>query len=296
MTNPQIGLVLHPGRAPIPAAGQVVRWAQSHGAEVFIDANDVERCPSEGVRAVAPEELAQRVDLLVSVGGDGTMLGALRLVAERPVPVLGVNAGRLGFLIEVEPEDLDAALDRVASRDFTVEPHAAAFVTDGSEELVAFNDIALVRVPGAGPVSATLGVAGRAAGRYRCDAVVIATPNGSTAYSYAAGGPLVSPTLDAVIITPVAPTSGIARPIVTSATEPVQLRLLEDSGEPALELDGIVIRRAQPGETFDVQLRPDAGQVVRLDPERYERRKAVKLSLLDLPFLPDEMHDLLPPS
>jgi NAD+ kinase len=75
----------------------------------------------------------------------------------------------------------------------------------------------------------------------------------------------------------------------------MQLRLLEESGSPALELDGVVIRRAQPGETFDIQFRADAGQVVRLDPERYERRRAVKLSLLDLPFLPDEMRDLLPP-
>jgi NAD+ kinase len=288
----RIGLVLHPGRDPIPAAGRVVRWAQSNGAEVLTDA---ERCPTEGVRTVASDELARRADLLVSVGGDGTMLGALRLAARHPVPVLGVNAGRLGFLVEVEPDDLDAALDRIERLDFTVEAHAAAVLSDGSEDLVAFNDIALARVPGAGPVSAALTIAGRAAGHYRCDAIVIATPSGSTAYSYAAGGPVVSPTLDAVIITSVAPISGIARPLVTSAAEPMQLRLLEESGSPALEIDGIVVRRAQPGDTFDIQLRADAGQVVRLDPERYERRRAVKLSLLDLPFLPDEMRDLLPP-
>jgi NAD+ kinase len=292
----RIGLVLHPGQEPIPAAGRVVRWAQSHGAEVLIDAGDVERCPTEGVRPVASDELARRADLLVSVGGDGTMLGALRLAARNPVPVLGVNAGRLGFLVEVEPDDLDAALDRVAMRDFTVEEHAAAVLSDGSEELVAFNDIALARVPGAGPVSAALTIAGRGAGRYRGDAIVIATPNGSTAYSYAAGGPVVSPTLDAVIITAVAPLSGISRPLVTSAAEPIQLRLLEDSGSPALELDGIVIRRAEAGETFDIQVRAAAGLVVRLDPERYARRRAVKLSLLDLPFLPHEMRDLTPPA
>ncbi|HEX6715336.1 MAG TPA: NAD(+)/NADH kinase [Thermoleophilaceae bacterium] len=292
----RIGLVLHPGGTPIPAAGKVVRWAQSHGAEVRIDAKDAERCPSEGVRLVAPEELARGADLLVSVGGDGTMLGALRLAARDPVPVLGVNAGRLGFLVEVEPDDLDAALDRIVRKDYTVEAHPAAFLSDGSREMVAFNDIALARVPGAGLVSAALTIGGRAGGRYRCDAIVIATPNGSTAYSYAAGGPLVSPNLDAVIITAVAPLAGIARPLVTSATEMVQLHLLDDSGSPSLELDGIATRRAEPGETFEIQLRADAGQVVRLDPERYERRRAVKLSLLDLPFLPDEMRDLLPPS
>jgi NAD+ kinase len=135
---------------------------------------------------------------------------------------------------------------------------------------------------------------GRASGRYRCDALVIATPIGSTAYSYAAGGPLVSPMLDAVIISPVAPISGISRAAVISAHEPIGLELLEGSGEPALQMDGTIVRRMQPGEALSVRLRPRAGLVVRLDPERYQRRSAFKLSVLDLPFLPDEMRDVLP--
>jgi NAD+ kinase len=166
-------------------------------------------------------------------------------------------------------------------------------LSDGSEESVAFNDVALASIPGDGPVEAALSVAGRPSGRYRCDALVIATPIGSTAYSYAAGGPLVSPALDAVIVSPVAPMSGIARPAVISASEPVRLTLPEDSGQPALAADGNVLRRMQPGDTLDLHLRPQAGLVVRLDPERYQRRSQVKLSLLDLPYLPDEMVDLV---
>jgi NAD+ kinase len=290
----QIGLVLHPRRDPMPAAGAIVRWARSHGAQILVDLKDAARCP-DGVSAVPADELAERADALVSIGGDGTMLGALRLVAGRPVPVLGVNIGRLGFLVEVEPDDLSAALDRIERRDYMIEEHGAVVLSAGGEQLVAFNEIALTRVPGEGLVQATLVVAGRPAGHYRCDALVIATPTGSTAYSYAAGGPVVSPALDAVIVTAAAPTSGVARPLVVSAAEPLQLGLLAESGPPALEADGVVVRRGEPGETLDVRLRPGAGRVVRLDPERYERRKQVKLSLLDLPFLPDEMHDLLPP-
>jgi NAD+ kinase len=222
------------------------------------------------------------------------MLGALRLVAERPVPVLGVNLGNLGFLIEVEPHELGAALDRLETGDYTIEEHSAAVLTDGGDEAIAFNDIALASVPGEGAVDASLNVMGRASGRYRCDALVLATPIGCTAYSYAAGGPLVSPMLDAVIISPVAPISGISRPAVISAAEPISLELLEGSGEPALQVDGTITRRMQPGEALKVRLRPRAGLVVRLDPERYQRRSGVKLSLLDLPFLPEEMRDLLP--
>jgi NAD+ kinase len=97
-----------------------------------------------------------------------------------------------------------------------------------------------------------------------------------------------------MIVTPVAPVSGIARPAVVSALEPIQLKLLPESGHPALEVDGTVVRRMQPGETLDVRLRPQAGLVVRLDADRYQRRSAIKLSLMDLPFLPDEMRDLAP--
>jgi NAD+ kinase len=289
MPNPRIGLVLHPRRDPMPVAGKIVRWARSHGAEVLVDARDAARCP-EGVRLVTTDELAQ-ADALVSLGGDGTMLGALRLVAQRPVPVLGVNLGRLGFLVEVEPEEVDDALDRLERGDFTIEEHSAAELSDGREERVAFNDVALARIPGDGQVFAALTVAGRRSGRYRCDALIIATSLGSTAYAYAAGGPVVSPELDALVVAPVAPISGISRPLVTSGAEPLGLTLLEDSGRPALEADGTVVRRAEPGEAITVRLRARAGLVVRLDRERHERRNQVKLSLLDLPYLPDELRE-----
>jgi NAD+ kinase len=92
----------------------------------------------------------------------------------------------------------------------------------------------------------------------------------------------------------VAPISGISRPAVISAHEPIGLALAEGSGQPALQVDGTITRRMQPGEELEIRLRPRAGLVVRVDPERYQRRSAFKLSLLDLPFLPDEMRDVLP--
>jgi NAD+ kinase len=287
----RLGLVLHPHSDPTMVARKLTSWAGAHGKEVIAEARDTARLP-DGVRPVTTAELIDEADALISLGGDGTMLGALRLVARRPVPVLGVNLGNLGFLVEVEPHELDAALDQLETGDYTIEEHSAAVLTDRGDESIAFNDIALASVPGEGAVHASLTVMGRASGRYRCDALVMATPIGSTAYSYAAGGPLVSPMLDAVIVSPVAPISGISRPAVISAYEPIALALLEDSGEPALQVDGTIVRRMQPGEALEVRLRPRAGLVVRLDPERYRRRSAFKLSLLDLPFLPEEMAGL----
>jgi NAD+ kinase len=289
----RLGLVLHPRSDPTAVVEKLTRWARSHGKHVIVDARDAARVPAD-VEPVSEAQLIDQADTLVSLGGDGTMLGALRLVAQRPVPVLGVNLGDLGFLVEIQPDELDAALDRLDAGDYTIEEHSAAVLADGCAEWVAFNDIALASVPGQGAVQALLTVNGRPSGRYRCDALVIATPIGSTAYSYAAGGPLVSPMLDALIISPVAPISGISRPAVISAAEPIALTLLAGSGRPALQADGTILRRMQPGECLDVRLRPRAGLVVRLDAERYQRRSGIKLSLLDLPFLPGEMRDLLP--
>jgi NAD+ kinase len=288
----RLGLVLHPARDPTPVVEKLTTWARSHGKQVIVDARDAARVPDD-VEPVSEAQLVDQADALVSLGGDGTLLGALRLVAHRPVPVLGVNLGSLGFLVEVQPDELDAALDRLDTGDYTIEEHGAAVLTDGCDESIAFNDIALGSVPGEGAVRASLTVRGRASGRYRCDALIIATPSGSTAYSYAAGGPLVSPMLDALTISPVAPISGISRAAVISAAEPIALALLEGSGQPALQVDGTIVRRVRPGEMLEVRLRPRAGRVVRLDPVRYQRRSEFKLSLLDLPFLPEEMRDVL---
>ena len=289
----RLGLVLHPTRDPTPVVEKLTTWARSHGKHVIVDARDAARVPAD-VEPVSEAQLVDQADALISLGGDGTLLGALRLVAQRPVPILAVNLGSLGFLVEIQPAELDAALDRLETGDYTIEEHSAAVLTDGSDESIAFNDIALGSVPGEGAVQASLTVRGRASGRYRCDALVVATPNGSTAYSYAAGGPLVSPMLDAMIVSPVAPISGISRPAVISAAEPIELALVEGSGQPALQVDGTIVRRMQPGESLEVRLRPRAGCVVRIDPERYQRRSEVKLSLLDLPFLPEEMRNVLP--
>ena len=289
-----IALVLHPRRDPGPVLDAIGDWAGSHGSRLLMRAEDAARWDGE-TTVVSPAELAEQADAVLSLGGDGTMLGALRLVARRPVPVLGVNLGNLGFLVEVEPGELPDALDRLERMEFTIEEHSGLWLGENADEAVAFNDLAFVRVPGDGVVEATLSVGGQRMGRYRCDGLVISTPIGSTAYAYSAGGPLVSPALDAVVVAALAPLAGISRPLVTSADESIRLTLQSDSGSPAIEVDGRILRRAEPEEALDVRLKPGCGLVVRLDSDRYQRRNQVKLSLLDLPFLPHELRELAAP-
>ncbi|MFJ6197811.1 NAD(+)/NADH kinase [Micromonospora sp. NPDC092111] len=287
------GLVLHPTRDVTEVVEIIHRWAARHGKNLAVRVEDRHRVPAD-VEPVPAAELAVRSDALISIGGDGTMLGALRAAVRAPKPVLGVHLGRLGFLVEVEPPELPTALDRLVSRDFTVESHACLACDVCGDDVVAFNDVALVRHPGSGFVAATLAVDGQRYGYYRCDALVLSTPTGSTAYSYAAGGPLVSPATQAVVVTPSAPMAGISRSVVLSPDESIQLELRPDSAPVAVEMDGLVIRDASTEGTLRVRYQRDAGLVVRLDPRRYQERNALKLSLLDLPLLPEQLRELLP--
>jgi NAD+ kinase len=291
--GPNIAVVLHPTRDPGGVLDAIGSWMTAHGNRLLMRPVDAARWSGEAM-VVSDTELADRADAVLALGGDGTMLGALRLVARRPVPVLGVNIGSLGFLVEVQPDELPDALDRLERDEYTIEEHSALWL--GGDEAVAFNDLALVRVPGDGVVEAALALGGQRMGRFRCDGLVVATSIGSTAYAYAAGGPLVSPALDAVVVAPLAPLGGISRPMVTGADEPLCLTLQPGSANPAIEVDGTTLRRTEPGEVLDVHLKIGCGQVVRLDTDRYQRRNQVKLSLLDLPFLPDEVRELATPS
>ena len=290
--------MLHPTRDVRSVSEEVVRWARQEGAEVVVAAGDADRV-ADGVVEVAPDHLVEACSALVSLGGDGTMLGALRASAGTGVPVLGVNLGRVGVLVEVEPAELPGALQRILEGRFSVESRPALRVTgvdldDGSPSAVAFNDVALSRCPGDGIASAALSIDGQGYGVYRCDAVIVATPMGSTAYSYAAGGPVVSPTLSAMVVAPASPWSGISRPVVLAPEDRLALELLPDSGVLALEVDGRVMAPLEPGMRVEVVEERDAGHVVRLDRALHDRRSRVKLSLLDLPLLPDELRELLP--
>jgi NAD+ kinase len=291
----RLALVLHPHRDLREVVAHIVRWAEARDVELVVGAQDALRVDG-GVLPVPADELADGATAVVSLGGDGTMLGALRLVADTPVPVLGVQLGHLGFLVEVQPNELDTALDRVLAGDFIVEPHSALRIETGTQHLVAFNDLALARHPGRGTVDATLGVNGLRHGYYRCDALVVATAAGSSAYSYAAGGPLVSPSVGGVVVTPSAPMSGISRALVLGESDVLRLELNPRCGTLALEADGVGSGDVGPGTVLDVTVQPDAGQVIRLNPAVHHQRSRVKLSLLDLPLLPEQLRELLPPN
>jgi NAD+ kinase len=278
----RIALVVHPRRNGSAAAALVRDWASRHNAEVVGRIADVLRTAS-GIAAVDDAELAATADAVVSLGGDGTMLAALRLVAPRPVPVLGVNLGRVGFLTEIPEQDLPRALRRLTTGDFSVERRSCLRVRYSGRASVAFNDLAVTRMPGGGPVTVRLVIDGQRAGYCRCDAVILATPTGSTGYSYAAGGPIVSPAAEGLLVTPASPMGGLGRALFVSPDEGVRLEPMEGSARPAVEVDGILQGELAEDQVVEATLQRDGGLVVRLDRPTYYEPRSVRRSLLDLP-------------
>jgi NAD+ kinase len=292
-----IGLVLHPTTPVQQSVEIILASASADGVRVLGREIDRHRIP-ESVDVVTDREFVAQVRAVIALGGDGTMLGAMRLVIDRPVPVLGVNHGSLGFLVEVSPAQLTSALARVAARDFTIEQHAC-LVADADRAVLAtrfaFNDVVLARLSRAGAVSVDLTVNDLHFGYYRSDAVVISTPTGSTAYNYAAGGPVLSPSSAAVVVTPVAPMSGVSRPVVLGAEDTISLAVAPDSAPVAVEVDGTPGGELGDGDALTATTRQEAAQVVRLSAGEHASRSRVKLSLLDLPLRPDQLLELIPP-
>ncbi|MFI6740949.1 NAD(+)/NADH kinase [Nonomuraea sp. NPDC050451] len=284
-----VGLVVHPDRPVLDSVRLIVRHARRKGGGVIARPCDARRVGPE-VEIVTPEEFVERVDGVISLGGDGTMLGAMRLVVGRQVPVLGVNHGHLGFLIEVTPSELEPALDRLAEGRYTLEPHSCLEADDHT----AFNDLVVTAAEPLSSLTLDLEVNGLSHGYYRGDAVIACTPTGSTAYNYAAGGPVISPSAPVVALTPVAPMSGISRPVILGKDDRVVLR--NPSGDVPLlfSVDGTPAEPLRPGAELSVRLRTDAVDVVRFDADTHAQRNRVKLSLLDLPLRRDQLVELVP--
>jgi NAD+ kinase len=273
-------MVLHPQRDSAEAIAAVLGWAERNGAQVLGIQEEIGRLNC-GAVAVTPAELSERSELLVSLGGDGTMLRAMRLADRQRAPVLGVNLGKLGFLAEVDVADLPAALSAIDGHKFSVEPRLAVDAMIGDQAVTAFNDIAVVRYPGQPSAMVAVWAAGHPFVSYAADAVVVATPTGSTAYSFSAGGPIVSPAVEALLVTPAAPHSAYNRGLVVSVRDSLALEVLSPSGRLAVEVDGHVAAHVSPGDRIDLRPRPGAAHVVRLGHATFYQRARRKLRLTD---------------
>jgi NAD+ kinase len=288
----RVGAVVHPGRPSAARFGkELADWAAEAGIELRTLASEL-GCLGEDVPCAEPAEFPVGLDLVVSLGGDGTLLRALGLVLAAEVPVLGVNAGRLGFLAEVEADGLPAALDAVRDGRYQVERRttlAARVLTGGRDagEDLAVNDVVIEKA-GSGRLAAVavcLGNGGPFA-RYAADGIMVASPTGSTAYSFSAGGPIVSPRLDALLLTPIAPHMVFNRSLVLHPDEGVRLEVLADSPTLVESVDGRVVRQLPPGTVVEVRKGRHDALLVRTGHADFYNLVRTKFRLADAPEEP----------
>ena len=221
-------------------------------------------------------------DLLICLGGDGTVLRAARTVIPHAVPVLGVNMGRLGFLAEVRPQELVERLPDVLAGRCRIEERTMlqAQVPSWGATFHGLNDVVVGRASVGRPVYVDISVDGSRLAVHRCDAMIVATATGSTAYSLSAGGPILHPESRDLILTPVAPHMATARPLVMSAETVIDLTVNADK-EAVVSVDGQVDRPLASGDTVSVCRSPYVARFVRFSkPEDYYALLAERLDWL----------------
>jgi len=230
--------------------------------------------PTLEARAVQEAEIAAEADLIIAVGGDGTMLYAAGLTGSGKVPLLGVNRGRLGFLADISPDEmldnLKQILDGNYSRETRLQLDAKITASDGTERsAVAFNDIALQRRNIGRMVDFETRIAGRYVNTHAGDGLIVATPTGSTAYALSCGGPIIEPLLDAVVIVPICPHTLSDRPIVIPASLDIEVRLLHRHDTKAdVSVDGHSLGELDPDDRLLIS--ESAHRIMLIHPPGYE--------------------------
>lgn len=264
------------------AAQRAVNWLRDHGHVVVALPRDVELLAVEGLDSRT--DPFSDADLVLSIGGDGTMLRAVSLVGNRPIPVLGVNVGLLGYLAEVEPDQLEAGLKRFFDGNYVIEHRFVLEVRvahrDGRESMHrALNEASFEKTKSGQTVRLAVRIDDVPFTTFQADGLLVATPTGSTAYALSARGPIVSPTHQAILVTPLAPHMLFDRSLVLDATQIVDVEVVGDR-EVVMAVDGQEICSLAAGDV--VSCRAGAPTVfVRLEPNRFHQVLKAKFGLAD---------------
>lgn len=256
---------------------------QSRGRRVLVDAVVSVDFGATRVERMAESSLGGAADLVVAIGGDGTMLHAATLAAPHKVPVLGVNRGRLGFLADIGPSEMRDRLDEIIDGHYVQDRRAmlqAALSSQGTSDrnYHALNDVVLQKWQTGRMLDFETWIDGRYVNTHGGDGLVIATATGSTAYALSCGGPIVYPELDALVLAPICPHTLSDRPIVVRSSSTIEVRLLERPDTQAqVTCDGVSLGELAPGERLIVK--PAASSVTLLHPEDHDYYRILRSKL-----------------
>jgi NAD+ kinase len=254
----RVGVVAKPDAPEAPAAlTALLDWVTTHGFAVTLEKETAGLAPTVAVTTASRAELPGQVEVLVVLGGDGTLLSVARAVGDLGVPILGVNLGGLGFLTATTLDEMLPALDAFVAGRMAIDERmmlAATLRRDGAPvwEHLALNDVVVTKSALSRIIRLSVSVEGRHAIAYRADGLIISTPTGSTAYCLSAGGPILHPSISAIVLTPICSHALTNRPIVLPGGLRVETTLLSEQ-EVMLSVDGQVGIQLREGDTVEVQ-------------------------------------------
>jgi NAD+ kinase len=279
-------LVTHTGRPATKAhAHRLAEQLIAAGFGVRVLAEEAEELELSGVIEVPfGPDAAKNVEIVIALGGDGTVLRGAELARPAGAALLGVNLGRVGFLAEVEVDDLDDTVRNVVDRSYTVDERltldiVATFEGEIVAEDWALNEVSVEKITKERMLEVLVSVDGRPLSRWGCDGVVCATPTGSTAYAFSAGGPVVWPEVEALLVVPISAHALFSRPLVTAPTSTITVDVVE-GGIPAwMSSDGRRSVELPPGSSVQVRRGVHPVHVVRLRPQPFTDRLVEKFGL-----------------
>jgi NAD+ kinase len=250
----------------------LVGWLAERGLTVVVDDRTAPLAPEDGVLVVPRRDLARHADLIVVLGGDGTLLAVARLMGDLDVPLLGVNLGGLGFLTATTLEALYPTLETVLRGEYQAEARMllrARLLRDGAvvAEHLALNDVVIAKGALGRLIDLEVWMDGQPMTAYRADGLIISTPTGSTAYNLSAAGPILFPTLDAVVLTPICSHALTNRPIALPGTASLAVTLLTDSPDVILSVDGQAGSAVTAKDVLQVERAPARIRLIR-DPQK----------------------------
>lgn len=250
------------------AARKIINWFKEREMPVYMAREDVIGDKQEGI-LMPRQELAREIDMIIVVGGDGTFLNAARYYAASNTPILGFNVGRMGFLTEMELGRLDYILEDLVAGKYQIEERMmlqGIVVRRGNEltRVLGLNDIVVSKGAFARIIELTLRISGETITTYPGDGLIIATPTGSTAYSLSAGGPIVSPGLRSLIITPICPHTLYARSLVVQDKEKIEIEIARADRRVMLTVDGQEGIRLSKGDMIQFTPAEESTSLVRV--------------------------------
>ncbi|MBS0616493.1 MAG: NAD(+)/NADH kinase [Verrucomicrobia bacterium] len=245
----------------------------SHGAKVLAEDADAKEIGATPLSEVSPKE----IDFMLSMGGDGTILRLVHEYEDLHAPILGINMGHLGFMADVPLSEVYPSLEDLIKGHYHIEERLSLQGKSQGKTCFAVNDIVIHRSQNQSLIEIAIHVGGTYLNTFQADGVIIATPNGSTAYSLAAGGPILSPTLDAVVITPICAHTISNRPIVLTADQEIQIQYLSPYKPLEVRADGFTHFPLPSGEVVHIQKGTKKFRLVQLKRQDYFSTLRTKL-------------------